>query len=286
MGGYDIFYSTLLDGKWSVPINVGFPLNSTDDDVFFKPVSDGYTGYLARETSGSSGREDIYRIEMFSDQHPRKFLVHGVVRIGDLNSNTDDSVRVRVKSGKGQTNDVYSDRGTGEYKFDLTNGNYEFTYEGTGGEIITRDVTIPINNASDTFLISAITLPKKDILANLSPRTDSISNIASTEVILTKQTGNAPITRPEYERIIAQKKASVLTEILRNRPTSDIPAPVQANIDQGTAIPDIAVAKNIPADKIVSGELKGRSVPGWIITVIIASGLIFFLILFRKKKKA
>ena len=39
MGGYDIFYSTLLpDGEWSVPLNVGFPLNSTDDDVFFKPV--------------------------------------------------------------------------------------------------------------------------------------------------------------------------------------------------------------------------------------------------------
>jgi hypothetical protein len=36
MGGYDIFYSTLLaDGSMSVPLNAGFPLNSTDDDVFF-----------------------------------------------------------------------------------------------------------------------------------------------------------------------------------------------------------------------------------------------------------
>ena len=35
MGGYDIFYSTLLDnGEWSIPLNVGYPLNTTDDDVF------------------------------------------------------------------------------------------------------------------------------------------------------------------------------------------------------------------------------------------------------------
>jgi tetratricopeptide (TPR) repeat protein len=39
MGGYDIFYSTLLDdGKWSSPLNLGYPINSTDDDVFFVPV--------------------------------------------------------------------------------------------------------------------------------------------------------------------------------------------------------------------------------------------------------
>ena len=46
MGGYDIFYSTLLaNGEWSVPLNVGYPLNSTDDDVFFKPLNQGYEGY-------------------------------------------------------------------------------------------------------------------------------------------------------------------------------------------------------------------------------------------------
>ena len=50
MGGYDIFYSTLLEnGEWSVPLNVGYPLNSTDDDVFFKPLNEGYEGYMAKE---------------------------------------------------------------------------------------------------------------------------------------------------------------------------------------------------------------------------------------------
>ena len=52
MGGYDIFYSTLLDnGEWSVPLNVGYPLNTTDDDVFFNPKNEGYEGYIAKDSS-------------------------------------------------------------------------------------------------------------------------------------------------------------------------------------------------------------------------------------------
>jgi len=35
MGGFDIFYSTLgEDGEWSAPVNIGYPVNTVDDDVF------------------------------------------------------------------------------------------------------------------------------------------------------------------------------------------------------------------------------------------------------------
>ena len=38
MGGYDIFYSDRLpDASWSVPANIGYPVNTTDDDLFFVP---------------------------------------------------------------------------------------------------------------------------------------------------------------------------------------------------------------------------------------------------------
>jgi hypothetical protein len=38
MGGFDIFYSRLGDdGLWGLPVNMGYPLNTVDDDVFFIP---------------------------------------------------------------------------------------------------------------------------------------------------------------------------------------------------------------------------------------------------------
>ncbi len=64
MGGFDLFRSDMLDnGKWSKPENLGYPLNSSDDDYFFMPVGDGSTGYISvlREGKGF-GKEDIYKI--------------------------------------------------------------------------------------------------------------------------------------------------------------------------------------------------------------------------------
>ncbi len=35
MGGFDLYKTELTDGKWSKPENMGFPINTPDDDVFF-----------------------------------------------------------------------------------------------------------------------------------------------------------------------------------------------------------------------------------------------------------
>lgn len=64
MGGFDIFCSRLKDiGTWDTPQNLGYPLNTTDDDLFFYPVQDGKAGYMALYEEGGLGDEDIYRIE-------------------------------------------------------------------------------------------------------------------------------------------------------------------------------------------------------------------------------
>lgn len=62
MGGYDIFVSTRNVGRWSVPENLGYPLNTTDDDIFFFPIGDGKKGFISRTTPESHGDNDIYLI--------------------------------------------------------------------------------------------------------------------------------------------------------------------------------------------------------------------------------
>ena len=44
MGGYDIFKTTLENGKWSTPENLGYPVNSPDDDVYFAISGSGRRG--------------------------------------------------------------------------------------------------------------------------------------------------------------------------------------------------------------------------------------------------
>jgi tetratricopeptide (TPR) repeat protein len=64
MGGYDIFRSDLqADNTWSKPKNIGYPINTPDDNIFFMPVDDGKAGYYSifKESDGS-GKENIYKI--------------------------------------------------------------------------------------------------------------------------------------------------------------------------------------------------------------------------------
>ena len=64
IGGYDLFRSDMQsNGLWSKPKNLGYPLNTPDDNVFFMPVGDGKSGYYSvmKEASGY-GKEDIYKV--------------------------------------------------------------------------------------------------------------------------------------------------------------------------------------------------------------------------------
>lgn len=62
MGGYDIFKSTLVNGKWQEPINMGYPINGPDDDVFFVVSGSGNRAYFSSSKAGGYGDQDLYKI--------------------------------------------------------------------------------------------------------------------------------------------------------------------------------------------------------------------------------
>jgi outer membrane protein OmpA-like peptidoglycan-associated protein len=69
MGGYDIFHAEkLADGSWARPINLGYPINTTDDDLFFVPAGNGKYGYQAIFDEENIGSRDIYRFQMFENE--------------------------------------------------------------------------------------------------------------------------------------------------------------------------------------------------------------------------
>lgn len=68
MGGFDIFQTELMDdGKWTPPVNLGYPLNTVDDDVFFITTADGRRGYFSSDQMGGHGEKDIYFVDFPSD---------------------------------------------------------------------------------------------------------------------------------------------------------------------------------------------------------------------------
>lgn len=63
MGGFDIYYSELqADGTWGQPVNIGYPVSTPDNDVFFSISASGKHGYYASFTESGQGEKDLYMI--------------------------------------------------------------------------------------------------------------------------------------------------------------------------------------------------------------------------------
>ncbi len=72
MGGYDIFKSTMENGAWTTPVNIGYPINTSDDDVFFVISASGKHGYYSSIKEGGNGGQDLYMITFLG---PEKIFV-------------------------------------------------------------------------------------------------------------------------------------------------------------------------------------------------------------------
>lgn len=69
MGGYDIFYTVLQeDGSWLTPINVGYPINTPDDDIFFVVAANGKEAYMTSFRKDGFGEKDLYKITFLGEE--------------------------------------------------------------------------------------------------------------------------------------------------------------------------------------------------------------------------
>ena len=75
MGGFDIFYSKKDSaGKWGTPKNIGYPINSTNDELGFFVSTDGKTGYFASNKLKGKGGWDVYSFPLYEAARPDRVL--------------------------------------------------------------------------------------------------------------------------------------------------------------------------------------------------------------------
>lgn len=64
IGGYDVFLTRRQpDGSWTLPKNLGYPINTPDDDLNYIPEYGGRNAYFASATRGEDGESGIYMME-------------------------------------------------------------------------------------------------------------------------------------------------------------------------------------------------------------------------------
>ncbi|MGL4908589.1 MAG: OmpA family protein, partial [Bacteroidales bacterium] len=62
MGGYDIFKTEFVNGEWTAPENIGYPVNTPDDDLFFQITASRRFAFFSSVRADGQGDNDIYRV--------------------------------------------------------------------------------------------------------------------------------------------------------------------------------------------------------------------------------
>lgn len=82
IGGFDIFFSSRNEetNKWEEPLNIGYPINTTDDDVFYVTSPDGKRGYYSSSSRPEGyGEKDIYMVSLPERKEVPLVLIKGFI---------------------------------------------------------------------------------------------------------------------------------------------------------------------------------------------------------------
>ena len=143
MGGYDVFVSVFENGKWSAPVNLGYPINTTDDDIFFVPTLDGSIGYFATNRFDSYGNLEIYKLTVI-EPIDMMASIRGVVKDTTTGAIVLANIEVYDIAGEQVIVSTSNDKVTGEYLFSVPVGRtYEITMETKYGLIVLDKVNVP-----------------------------------------------------------------------------------------------------------------------------------------------
>jgi outer membrane protein OmpA-like peptidoglycan-associated protein len=173
MGGFDIFYSTLSnDNKWLAPVNVGYPVNSPDDDIFYVVSADKKKAYYSSFKEGGYGEKDNYMITFLDDQKAPLVLVKGQVK--DTEGKVPVGVLITVTDNEtGKVAGVYNpNKKTGQYLFVLKAGkNYNIAYEADGYLFYSENREVPKQTnyyaVYEDIQLPPVTVGSKIILNNI-----------------------------------------------------------------------------------------------------------------------
>ncbi|MBN2892184.1 MAG: PD40 domain-containing protein [Bacteroidales bacterium] len=140
LGGYDIFKSTMTEfGTWSLPKNIGYPINSIEDDVFFFPTPDEKRAYFSSKKGSGFGSSDIYLMKM-----PESEGSNLVVMTGKLTVCQGELPYADVLITDNTTGDYYiATPKNGKFIFVTEKGhNYNVTVEVDGNVVFTEDFDV------------------------------------------------------------------------------------------------------------------------------------------------
>jgi hypothetical protein len=187
MGGYDIFVSKRIsDTEWGIPENIGYPVNTTDDNLFFVPSKEDKKGYYVldpeeephialvdlnkkveepvEESKTKEEMASVVPVKPATDSiskpivkaiekpeiKPEDILhnITGTISFSDNNPDMDNTFLI-IKNKAGVAINTIKLSPEGKYKTQLKYGSYSFLFTASGYNKFKKPVIISANNLND-----------------------------------------------------------------------------------------------------------------------------------------
>jgi outer membrane protein OmpA-like peptidoglycan-associated protein len=235
MGGFDVFYSKIENEKnYSLSVNLGTPVNSTCDDLFFTLTADNKIGFLSSNRKNGKGEKDIYQLQ-FSTSKSNAHLLKAKI-INKKNTTLPESFYVTLKCTNCKTNEVieYAPRITdgmilaplnacSKYKISFKKDKYSTPFHeedfqtncNSGYEEITKEYTIDFN----TFEL----VPFKELKRRIKITDEqnqpiegvTVEIIAKNSIVETVQTDNKGEISLNFLKLIESNDSLICTYKLK-----------------------------------------------------------------------
>lgn len=165
MGGFDT-YKSINQGNntWSVPHNLGYPWNTTDDNTFLYPIDNGEKALYAGIIDNQEQRASIKELSLIKTESPynQKIKLKGVISFHD-NKEANNSLKLeaREKNGKLISDEIQLNIQTGEFSLMVSPGIYSLTATSDKYEPKTETIEIGKDYNRSEFPVNFVLIPEE-----------------------------------------------------------------------------------------------------------------------------
>lgn len=146
IGGFDNFKCQRFGTEWKKPENLGFPVNSTDDDKFLQPSNNGLNAFYSMKTDYK--KRDIFYLGFKGLDVNQIYEINGKFSLNDtaFAANKNYNINILNKISGDTLYKGTPDKSSGSYSFNVAPGQFKLAYSGDGYFTRTIDTTIITDN--------------------------------------------------------------------------------------------------------------------------------------------
>ncbi|MDD2277672.1 MAG: OmpA family protein [Bacteroidales bacterium] len=163
IGGYDIFYSEKVgEDQWSAPTNMGYPINTPDDEMTFFPLSKT-DALVSQVTKNNPNVRQIKKLSISTEPEIVDVLLAGKVTLDDNSEISTDYIGIEITNSKTNKSiaQLKAEEQTGNFSIKLPTGTYILTATAKDYTAKQLSVVIPETFSQPEYPISINLIPNE-----------------------------------------------------------------------------------------------------------------------------